>query len=118
MSFLLPKGAEDLGGRGDALTEEAAAERLGGRGGPGPQDWRRAGFCSGASEVEGEVEAGRGRGGHGHGGRAGAEEDWMDCAGRTVSATEKQPDRITCIISTLKIFILLKFTCSVSKWIN
>jgi hypothetical protein len=67
--LLLPEGVEDLRGRGDALTEKAAAERLGGRGGAGPAAWRRNWFCSGVLEVEEEVEARRGRGGGGHGGR-------------------------------------------------
>lgn len=55
---------EDLGRRGDAPAEEAAAERLGGRGGAGLAAGGWVGVW--VLEVEGEVEA-RGRGGDGHG---------------------------------------------------
>lgn len=53
---------EDLGRRGYALAEEAATDRLGGRGRAGLAVGTWVGGGGGVLEVEGEVEARGGRG--------------------------------------------------------
>lgn len=63
--LLLAERVEDFGGRGDALAEEAAAERLARRGGARPAAGTRDG--AGVVELEGEVEARQGEGGDNHG---------------------------------------------------